>query len=162
MSIGNLKDQGNKGNNFPYQLRTLQLLDAINQSISALPGADYEFIVNTYEAAVNGTNYSAGEIITRYDTVNVATGTVTSTVWFNQNTQTYIAAPAANEIVPVSSLPKMERIKSALDYERVFSYDPVTNDVLTIVHSGTTAVGVESITELFSYIGGNVTSIKYT
>ena len=35
MSIGNLKDQGNKGNNFPYQLRNLQLLDAINQSVIA-------------------------------------------------------------------------------------------------------------------------------
>ena len=42
MSIGNLKDQGNKGNNFPYQLRTLQLLAEINASISALPGVDYE------------------------------------------------------------------------------------------------------------------------
>lgn len=29
MSIGNLKDQGNKGNNFPYQLAVLQLLDQI-------------------------------------------------------------------------------------------------------------------------------------
>jgi hypothetical protein len=33
MSIGNLKDQGNKGNNFPYQLRNLQLLGAINDGI---------------------------------------------------------------------------------------------------------------------------------
>lgn len=29
MSIGNLKDQGNKGNNFPYQLKNLQLLGKI-------------------------------------------------------------------------------------------------------------------------------------
>lgn len=29
MSIGNLRDQGNKGNNFPYQLAVLKLLDAI-------------------------------------------------------------------------------------------------------------------------------------
>lgn len=33
MSIGNLKDYGNKGNNFPYQLRNLQLLGEINQGI---------------------------------------------------------------------------------------------------------------------------------
>jgi hypothetical protein len=26
MSVGNLKDYGNKGNNFPYQLQALQLL----------------------------------------------------------------------------------------------------------------------------------------
>lgn len=35
MSIGNLKDQGNKGNNFPYQLKNLQLLSAINNSVIA-------------------------------------------------------------------------------------------------------------------------------
>ena len=29
MSVGNLKDQGNKGNNFPYQLKNLQLLSQI-------------------------------------------------------------------------------------------------------------------------------------
>jgi len=36
MSIGNLKDQGNKGNNFPYQLKNLQLLGAINEGITDL------------------------------------------------------------------------------------------------------------------------------
>lgn len=35
MSIGNLRDQGNQGNNFPYQLKNLQLLDAINKSVIA-------------------------------------------------------------------------------------------------------------------------------
>ena len=39
MSIGNLKDQGNKGNNFPYQLRNLQLLGAINEGIIDLNGS---------------------------------------------------------------------------------------------------------------------------
>jgi len=36
MSIGNLKNQGNKGNNFPYQLRNLQLLGTINEGIADL------------------------------------------------------------------------------------------------------------------------------
>ncbi len=35
MSIGNLKDQGNKGNNFPYQLRNLQLLGEILTALSS-------------------------------------------------------------------------------------------------------------------------------
>jgi|688.fasta_scaffold01909_19 hypothetical protein len=39
MSIGNLKDYGNKGNNFPYQLRNLQLLGDINQGIVDLTNA---------------------------------------------------------------------------------------------------------------------------
>jgi len=40
MSIGNLKDIGNKGNNFPYQLKTLQGLQQIADGISgfAPPG----------------------------------------------------------------------------------------------------------------------------
>jgi len=39
MSIGNLKDYGNKGNNIPYQLRNLNLLSAINQGIINLSAA---------------------------------------------------------------------------------------------------------------------------
>lgn len=34
MSIGNLKDSGNQGNNFPYQLRVLQGLQALIDDIS--------------------------------------------------------------------------------------------------------------------------------
>jgi hypothetical protein len=36
MSIGNLKDEGNKGNNFPWQLKMLQGLSAISTGISNL------------------------------------------------------------------------------------------------------------------------------
>ena len=39
MSIGNLRDNGNKGNNFPYQLRNLQILAEINQGIDDLATA---------------------------------------------------------------------------------------------------------------------------
>lgn len=39
MSIGNLKDQGNKGNNYPYQLASLKLLGDINQGIDDLTTA---------------------------------------------------------------------------------------------------------------------------
>lgn len=37
MSVGNLKDQGNKGNNMPYQLSSLRLLDSILQAILVAP-----------------------------------------------------------------------------------------------------------------------------
>lgn len=39
MSIGNLKDEGNKGNNFPWQLKMLQGLSAISTGINNLLGA---------------------------------------------------------------------------------------------------------------------------
>ena len=36
MSVGNTKTQGNKGNNFPYQLRELQILGEISTSVAPL------------------------------------------------------------------------------------------------------------------------------
>jgi hypothetical protein len=104
MSVGNLKTQGNQGNNFPYQLRTLQLLGEINNSINALPGVDYETRTTTYEATAAGTGYAIGDIVVRYDIIDVATSTVTSTVWFNQTTQTTITpAPTAADLIPFTA-----------------------------------------------------------
>ena len=104
MSIGNTKDQGNKGNNFPYQLRTLQLLSSINDGIAALPGVDYETRTTTYQAIANGPGYSTGDIIVRYDIIDVATSTLAAEMWFNQTLQTTITPPPApGDITPVSS-----------------------------------------------------------
>lgn len=100
MSVGNLKDNGNKGKNFPYQLAVLKLLDQINSSISAIPGVDYETRTTMYQAIAAGTGYSIGDIIIRYDIIDVATSTVVSTLWFNQSTQATIAAPAPGNLTP--------------------------------------------------------------
>lgn len=104
MSVGNLKNQGNKGNNFPYQLAVLQLLDTINTSvITSSGGTDYETRTTTYEAINAGTGYSIGDIIVRYDIISVPIGTVITTLWFNQTTQAPIAAPLPADLNPVSS-----------------------------------------------------------
>jgi len=106
MSIGNLKDQGNKGNNFPYQLKTLQLLGAINDSISALPGVDYETRTTTYQATctICGPGYSTSDIIVRYDIIDVATSTLAAEMWFNQTLQTTITpAPLPGDLTPISA-----------------------------------------------------------
>jgi hypothetical protein len=62
MSIGNLKNNGNKGNNFPYQLAVLELLNSIANSgsnpccptaateatlLTRLSKADFEARINT-------------------------------------------------------------------------------------------------------------------
>lgn len=55
MSIGNLKDQGNKGNNFPYQRAVLELLGQISSSSSACcPTAATEATLQQVLAAVQG------------------------------------------------------------------------------------------------------------
>jgi hypothetical protein len=99
MSIGNTKDKGNNyGNNYPYQLAVLKLLDQIASSTGS----------------------------------------------------------------------KMDRIKSATNYNRAFTYDPVgTENITVIVHTGTTALGAETITETFTYVdpttnGSNITNIAYS
>lgn len=104
MSVGNLKDQGNKGNNLPFQLRTLQLLDAINLSITSLPGVDHESRTSTYEAIANGIGYSIGDIIIRYDIIDLGTGLLESTIWFNDTLQTQLVpAPLPGDLTPISA-----------------------------------------------------------
>lgn len=53
MSIGNLKDQGNKGNNFPYQLRNLQLLGGIQDCCETSGGT----LLSILAALQNGQNF---------------------------------------------------------------------------------------------------------
>ncbi len=63
---------------------------------------------------------------------------------------------------------KMARIQASSDYNRALTYDPVgTDNVISILHSGTTPNGTETITEVFTYInsainGSNVTNIAYS
>lgn len=62
---------------------------------------------------------------------------------------------------------KMNRIQGSSNYSRTISYSPGTSNVTSIVHTGTTALGVETITETFTYVnpavnGSNVTSIIYS
>jgi len=49
MSVGNLKDYGNKGNNFPYQLQKLQVLGLI---LEALGGSTTGVVAKQAEVSV--------------------------------------------------------------------------------------------------------------
>jgi len=62
---------------------------------------------------------------------------------------------------------KMSRIQGSSNYSRTISYSVGTSNVTVIVHTGTTALGVETITETFTYVnpavnGSNITSIQYS
>ncbi len=62
---------------------------------------------------------------------------------------------------------KLNRIQGSSNYSRTISYHPGTNNVITIVHTGLTPLGVETLTETFTYVnpavnGSNVTNIQYS
>ena len=116
MSIGNTKDKGNNyGNNYPYQLAVLKLLDQIATSGGGGGGATEA----TLESVLDN---------------------VTS---------------------------KMDRIRGAANYTRTFSYvssGTSGSNITSIVHTGTTALGSETITETFTYFGSttNINTITYS
>jgi hypothetical protein len=65
---------------------------------------------------------------------------------------------------------KIDRVKGSANYNRTLNYFnsavPGSN-ITSIVHTGTTALGIETITETFTYvdvtqIGSNVTNIQYS
>lgn len=131
MSVGNTKDYGNKwGNNFPYQLAVLKLLEQIATSSGG--GGGCPCPSSAQEATLS----------TR------ATETTLTTV--KNNVQS-----------------KMDRIRGAANYTRTFTYYTTTVNVQTLTHTGTTALGVETIVETFTYVnatidGSNITSIVYS
>lgn len=61
MSVGNLKDQGNKGNNFPYQLNTLKTLGLIAGSTAA--GATEATALAILSAIQSGQEYEQNLVI---------------------------------------------------------------------------------------------------
>lgn len=101
MSVGNLNTYGDKKNNFAYQLGVLQQLEAIRAAIVAGSGADREFRVTNYKANTNGTGYSTDDLISRTDIIDAFTGTIISTLWFNETTGLAITpAPPQADLDP--------------------------------------------------------------
>lgn len=47
---------------------------------------------------------------------------------------------------------KLERIKGTANYSRTYTYVDVTENIASIVHTGTTLLGVETVTETITYI----------
>jgi hypothetical protein len=93
MSIGNLKTEGNKGNNFPYQLKNLQVLGSINNNISPIQrtptflrptGSNGTVAVGTYSmsfASVGTGNAIVGGIILKPgETLNFDAGAINNTL----------------------------------------------------------------------------------
>lgn len=61
MSVGNLKDQGNKGNNFPYQLNTLKTLGLIAGSVAG--AATEATLLQVLAAIQSGQEYEQNLVV---------------------------------------------------------------------------------------------------
>lgn len=100
---------GGQGSNFNWQLRMLQELGANNTVLTqilavlgAAPGVDYELWVAGYKTNKVGTGYSSGDFVQRVIVINAATGSQTSTLWFNENLGSTIPAPPQSDLVVFS------------------------------------------------------------
>lgn len=96
MSIGNLKDYGNKGNNFPFQLKVLEGIQAVFNALtgttngqqrtpqilydlgpSAIPSGFYSFSIANVGAAAGTVD---GQILPAGTTINYDAGALNNTL----------------------------------------------------------------------------------
>ena len=78
-----------------------------------------------------------------------------------------LATETTQTTVKNNVLSKMDRIRGAANYTRTFTYvasGTSGSNVTSITHVGTTALGVETITETFTYFGSttNIQTITYS
>jgi hypothetical protein len=86
MSIGNLKTEGNKGNNFPYQLKVLQGLQCVCDQLKEL-----NIDTTAIEATLLDIEAAIGNLATEATLLNVetnTTGLATETTLLNVETAT--------------------------------------------------------------------------
>jgi hypothetical protein len=109
MSIGNLKTDGNKGNNFPYQLKVLQGLQCVCDQLKEL-----NIDTTAIEATLLDIEAAIGNLATETTLLNVetnTTGLATETTLLNVETATQAietnttgVARTPNFLRPTSSL----------------------------------------------------------
>lgn len=63
---------------------------------------------------------------------------------------------SALEMLLTEDASKMSRIAGSADYSRIISYYLTTSNVISVVHTGTTSNGVETITETIAYADPSV------
>lgn len=100
MSIGNLKDYGNKGNNFPWQLKMLQGIDALffafsNGSISFI--APQSRVTNLDRTTTTGT-ITSGKYSVSIANVGSGDGTVKATTLKPNETVNFDAGALNNTL----------------------------------------------------------------
>jgi len=148
MSIGNTKDLGNKGNNFPYQRSVLELLSALVAMPPPVGGATEVTLAAVLASLQNGKEFEQSLVI---DTGGVGTPTYLQVRIFDTDTSVFNAPIYYNAsgalVVPVGPL---ELVNPQL----------VLNNILTQVTSlNSKFTGVTRTPSLLRVSGAGVASI---
>lgn len=135
---------------------------------------DIEIAQTQYIAISASLDYNVGDFVTQvrfYDTSTVP-ATLLDTIYINDNTDSVIYPSVMGELLPRSEYfrSKMERIEGSADFRRQFNYfDPLIkgSNITSIIYTGTTALGFETITETFIYVdisdsGSNAIDSQYS
>lgn len=96
MSVGNLKDYGNKGNNFPFQLKVLQGLSSIVSSLSGATSGDSK--TTTIARPTGAGTVAAGANSVSIANVGAANGTVKGVILKPGETVTFDAGAINNTL----------------------------------------------------------------
>lgn len=166
MSIGNTKDQGNKGNNFPYQLGTLKLLGAISSSVAL--GATEATLQLVLSAIQDGQDYEAkliqdanGDTFLEVRIWNPDTQTWETPLYYKagDNTPYTIGSPGGPvaPIVYINPSSILAQIKAVLDNIYLDTTSLAAEDFAT----ETTLSGIKTQTDLLSFdpIGLNIRAL---
>ena len=159
MSIGNTKDQGNKGNNFPYQLSNVQLLGEILSSVSPISGLATEAtLLQVLTAINNGQEYEAFLVTDANDTAwlevriwNTVTNTFDPPVYYLAGSNT-IGTPVApiTYINPNTLLATIASNTTGINLESTQLLVKANTDNLDVALStvATEATQLSAVTEL--------------
>jgi hypothetical protein len=97
MSIGNLKTQGGKGTNYPYQLGVLTLLKQISSALGAVPGVVLPKALNV---VVDGTTPVNAKSVSLY--FSGTGGTFDGAAIPDGATLNYSPGPVADSLAPTA------------------------------------------------------------
>lgn len=97
----------------------------------ASAGTDRELVVTSYTVNTTGTGYAIGDIVHQINIFNVFDGSLLSTIWYNQTTDTVITpAPTITDLTPEGSI---QSIASATGTQADVSYTTGNGTIISLL-----------------------------
>lgn len=97
----------------------------------ASAGTDRELVVTSYTVTTSGTGYAIGDIVHQINIFNVFDGSLLSTIWYNQTTDTIISpAPTIAHLTPEGSI---QSIASATGTQADVAYTTGNGTIISLL-----------------------------